>query len=213
MSDYPYTTVPGKLSALLKKMREVGVPTKADQKWLQSIGFKSSNDRTILGILKYIGFVDESGVPTSRWREYRGVNHKQVLANAVREGYSGFFDVYPDAHDRSAKDIEHVVSTRSNAGQQAVTKTVRTFQTLCAEADFSALGTTSTASSQENTPNDNSGVDEGRSDSSGTSSPDESGGSSAPSLHVDIQVHISPEATADQIDQIFASMSKHLYRH
>jgi glycine cleavage system regulatory protein len=32
-----------------------------------------------------------------------------------------------------------------------------------------------------------------------------------PALHIDIQIHISPEASADQIDQIFASMAKHLY--
>lgn len=31
-----------------------------------------------------------------------------------------------------------------------------------------------------------------------------------PSLHIDIQIHISPEATASQIDQIFESMAKHL---
>lgn len=33
-----------------------------------------------------------------------------------------------------------------------------------------------------------------------------------PSVHIDIQVHISPDAGADQIDQIFSSMAKHLYR-
>ncbi len=32
-----------------------------------------------------------------------------------------------------------------------------------------------------------------------------------PSLHIDIQVHISPESTAEQIDHIFASMAKHLF--
>ena len=32
-----------------------------------------------------------------------------------------------------------------------------------------------------------------------------------PSVHIDIQVHIDPSATADQIDQIFASMARHLY--
>jgi hypothetical protein len=30
------------------------------------------------------------------------------------------------------------------------------------------------------------------------------------SLHVDLQIHISPEASAEQIDQIFASMAKHI---
>jgi len=31
-----------------------------------------------------------------------------------------------------------------------------------------------------------------------------------PKIHIDVQIHISPESTADQIDQIFASMAKHL---
>lgn len=32
-----------------------------------------------------------------------------------------------------------------------------------------------------------------------------------PSLHIDIQIHISPDAEAEQIDGIFASMARHLY--
>jgi hypothetical protein len=32
-----------------------------------------------------------------------------------------------------------------------------------------------------------------------------------PTLHIDIQIHIAADASTDQIDQIFASMAKHLY--
>ncbi|MCB9389079.1 MAG: hypothetical protein H6512_05730 [Acidimicrobiia bacterium] len=32
-----------------------------------------------------------------------------------------------------------------------------------------------------------------------------------PSLHIDIQIHIPSDADPEQIDQIFASMAKHLY--
>ncbi|HFD32436.1 MAG TPA: hypothetical protein ENJ28_07030 [Gammaproteobacteria bacterium] len=32
----------------------------------------------------------------------------------------------------------------------------------------------------------------------------------SPELHINIQLHISPESTADQIDKIFESMAKHL---
>ncbi len=32
-----------------------------------------------------------------------------------------------------------------------------------------------------------------------------------PSIHIDIQIHISPESSPEQIDQIFISMAKHLY--
>ena len=34
---------------------------------------------------------------------------------------------------------------------------------------------------------------------------------SGPTLHIDIQIHIDSSASADQIDQIFASMARHLY--
>lgn len=33
------------------------------------------------------------------------------------------------------------------------------------------------------------------------------------SLHIDIQIHIDPDASPDQIEQIFASMAKHLYKN
>lgn len=32
-----------------------------------------------------------------------------------------------------------------------------------------------------------------------------------PSIHIDLQIHISPEVTTTQIDQIFASIKDHLY--
>ena len=49
-----------------------------------------------------------------------------------------------------------------------------------------------------------------------TSAPVEENGNTAvakrrPALHIDIQVHIDPTSSADQIDQIFASMARHLY--
>ena len=35
---------------------------------------------------------------------------------------------------------------------------------------------------------------------------------SVPELHLNIQIHISPDAPEEQIDQIFAAMAKHLGR-
>ena len=32
----------------------------------------------------------------------------------------------------------------------------------------------------------------------------------SPSIHIDVQIHISPESSAEQINQIFESMGKHL---
>jgi len=195
MAEFQYTTVPGKLNKLLSKIHEVGVPSKASIKWIKSIGFKSSNDGTLLAVLKFINFIDSSSVPTKKWRDYRGTNHAQVLASAIKEGYADLYTTYPDAHSRSVSELENVFSTSIRAGRQVIMLTTRTFQNLCKQADFSASGLPKPPDTPLTTP---------------PHVP--SGGEAQPSLHIDIQVHISPDAKSDQIEQIFSSMAKHLYK-
>ena len=201
MPEFQYTNVPGKIKPLLSKIREVGVPSKATNQWLKTIGFKSSNDGTLLKVLKFIGYIDSSGAPTAMWKDYRGKKHGQVLASAIREGYSDLYAVYPDAHSRTSSDLEHVFGTSSSAGKQVIGNTVRTFKNFCEAADFSASGTLKPPPPPSTSQ-----------DSSEQPPYVPSGGQPQPSLHIDIQVHISPDATTDQIDQIFSSMAKHLYK-
>ncbi len=202
MADFAYTTVPGKIKRLLAKIREVGVPQKVTVQWLKTVGFRSSNDASLIGVLKFIGFMDSSGVPTSKWTQYRGANYKQVLGEAIREGYAELFAVYPEANQRTQADLAHVFSTSSSGGKQVIGKTESTFRALAEQADFGP-------------------VDE-RTDLHMTSGPLHTPAVPAPStiehaplqwpsLHIDIQVHISPEASVEQIEQVFASMAKHLY--
>lgn len=202
MADFAYTTVPGKLKTLLTKIREVGVPPKVTIQWLKTVGFKSSNDASLIGILKFIGLTDSSGVPTSKWTQFRGANHRQVLGEAIREGYQDLFAVYPDANQRSQADLDHVFSTSSSGGKQVIGKTVSTFRALAEQAEFSPVDQQTDlhmASGPLHTPPVQGPA---------ASAPRAAEG---PTLHIDIQVHISPEASADQIDQVFASMAKHLY--
>lgn len=203
MADYAYTTVPGKISTLLKKIREVGIPQKASTQWLKTLGFTSSNDKSLIGVLKQIGLVDSSGVPTSVWTQYRGAAHKEVLGKAIRSGYADLFAVYSNADQRTASELEHVFSTSSTAGKQVIGKTVSTFKALCELATFSNEETESNLNlSVESTHRP---VREASSGNAPINSPN------GPSVHIDIQVHIAPESTPEQIDQIFKSMGKHLY--
>lgn len=203
MADYAYTTVPGKIPTLLKKIREVGVPQKATAQWLKTIGFTSSNDYTLVGVLKQVGLVDPSAVPTSTWAKFRGATHREVLGSAIRSGYADLFAVYPNADQRTATELEHVFSTSSTAGKQVIAKTVSTFKALCESATFAGEETES--SLNLSTESIHQPVQErptGRTPSHTTNNP---------SVHIDIQVHIAPESTPEQIDQIFKSMAKHLY--
>jgi Family of unknown function (DUF5343) len=97
MGDFAYTGVPGKLKLISGKIRTVGVPPKVTVQWLKTIGFTSSNDSTLIGVFRFIGLIDSNNVPTPKWVQFRGSNHKLVLGEAIRDGYSEIFAVYPDA--------------------------------------------------------------------------------------------------------------------
>jgi hypothetical protein len=106
VTAFAYTTVPGKIQVLLDKIREVGPPPNVTGKWLRSIGFTSSNDRTLIRVLQQIGFIDDQSRPTDRWRRFRGSGGPRVLAQAIRAGYAELYTTYPDAHERPTTDLE-----------------------------------------------------------------------------------------------------------
>jgi hypothetical protein len=204
MAEYTYTTVPGKIPVLLNKLRGVGIPQKVSIQWLKTIGFTSSNDSTLIGVLKQIGLVDASAIPTTTWTQYRGNSYKKVLGRAIREGYADLFAVYSDAQSRSTAELEHVFSTSSPAGKQVIAKTVSTFKALADSAEFESTFEPVSVDSEHTPLHRPVG-------SAAIPAVPARGGAGSPSVHIDIQIHIAPEASTDQIEQIFKSMAKHLY--
>jgi hypothetical protein len=136
MAEYAYTTTPKKIEVFLNKIQEVGVPPKATQAWLTSIGFTSTNDRALLSVMRQIEFVDSTGKPTALWEQFRGGSRK-ALAKAIEQGYQSMYAVYSDAHKRSSADLESVVkSTAPKLGKDAVSRVLSTFRALVEIADF-----------------------------------------------------------------------------
>lgn len=78
MATFLYLTNPARLKQFLKKIQHTGKPKKLTRRNLEGLGFKSKNDRPIIGALKSLGFLDSSGVPTERWKLYR--NKSKALA-------------------------------------------------------------------------------------------------------------------------------------
>lgn len=201
MSEFPYVAVPSKLASLFERLKGIGVPDRVSVSWLQSIGFTSSNDRTMLPILEYIGFVDTSKQPTDRWMEYRNErSSKKVLAIGVRSGYNALYETYYDAQHRNEDELRNFFRSRSTAGEEAIRRTVKTFQELCSIADF--------GENQEKVVEAESEFQEPvglHSEIPDTSPP------FSPDLNINIQIHISADAKDGQIEKIFSSMATHLF--
>jgi hypothetical protein len=194
MAQFTYSTVPGKIPALLAKIREVGVPsTKVTRDWLRSIGFRSSNDPSLISVLRQIGFLDNSGLPTEVWKQYRGANYKSVLGQAIPTGYAELYATYPDAHNRSGQELESFFSTHTSAGKQAVEKMVSTFKTLCQNADFGAAEAGVLAQPVAR-----------------TSVVREPQGSAGVTININVELTL-PETTDETVyDNFFKAMKKHL---
>lgn len=203
MANVPYVQANKNLRSFLQKIPSVEIPAKVTNSWLESAGFTSSNDRAIPRVLEYIDFVDSSRKPTARWTRFRNTNEsRKVLATAIVEGYSTLYQLYPDAHNRSDDDLRNFFRIHTKAGDRPVRLIVSTYRTLCSLADFGQI------------PDEDATVEDGAVTESATGKPlppQAANQSTAPSLHIDIQIHIPSDASPEQLDKIFASMAKHLY--
>jgi hypothetical protein len=200
MADFQYTNVPGKMVDFLQKIRSIGVPAKVTTQWLESLGYKSKNDRSFLPVLEFLGLVDGSHLPTQLWTDYRGKNYKIVLGKAIKQAYSELFEMYPDADKKDNDDLNHFFSTKSKAGEQVIGRITNTFKALVGCAEFNDDSIDLNESTESNSASEKISPIGTRKLAS----------SSLPNVHIDLQIHISPEASPEQIEKIFESMAKHL---
>lgn len=207
----PYTKSPGSISRFLTHIRSAGVPTKVTVKYLKTVGFTSSNDTYLVSLLKGIDFVDSGGVPTGRWKAFRGTNGKQALADAIRVGYSDLFSTYPDANLRDNEAIANYVRGHTDYAGDTVGRAVASFKALCAEADF---GPTSSGSSPESArPHRGGDVSDGNQANPVVSETvPHRGGSGSPTININIELHLQPSTDAAMYDAFFKAMKEHLFQ-
>jgi hypothetical protein len=117
MVTLPVTQNAGSIARFLKHIQSAGVPPKVNHPYLKSVGFKSSNDAALIGVLKAIDFIDPAGTPTERWKEYRDTTKAGgVLAEAIRACYGGLFQIFPDAERKDDEAISNWVRTYRRDG-------------------------------------------------------------------------------------------------
>lgn len=135
-----YTLKPNAIPAYFDAIINAQPPERFSQRFLEGLGFKSSNDRLVIGVLKDLGFLDVDGKPTERYFRYldRGQSER-VLAEGIRDAYSDLFAVRSNAQEFSVDEAKDKLRTLY-AGKKSDTTIGRiasTFAALCEIADFS----------------------------------------------------------------------------
>ncbi len=136
-SSYSSTQNTGNLVEIIEKIPEMGVPSKVTITFLEGLGYKSKNDRSIIPVLKSLNLLDSKGEPTNEWSQLRDKSKgKRILAGLIKKSYSELFNIYPNAHAQSPENLTNFFSSKTKVGVASLRNITNTFQNLCKIAEF-----------------------------------------------------------------------------
>lgn len=135
-----YTMKAGSIPAYFDAMLDAQPPERFSLKFLENLGFTSTNDRLFIGILKDLGFLNRDGQPQQRYFEFMDRSRaKDVLAEGIREAYADLFAINTKANEFTVQDAKNKLRTLY-AGKKTdlvIGHVAKTFRALCDYADFS----------------------------------------------------------------------------
>jgi len=147
-----YTLKPNSIPAYFDAILDAQPPERFSVKFIERLGFTSTNDRLFLGILKDLGFLNRDGTPQPRYFNFMDrTQSKLVLAESIREAFSDLFAINTKANDFKIEDVRNKLRTLY-AGKKSdivINNVASTFRALCDYADFSPVQATETVQSQK----------------------------------------------------------------
>jgi hypothetical protein len=186
---------------------------------IMNLGSPASATQNVVSPMRKLGLIDENGALTDRGNEWRNdATYAQACQEILDEIYppelAGF--TTPDGSPDKAmvtKWFQHQKFGDSNAKQMAATYVMITEKKVTDASDKEAKPRAkrqqaSGAAAKASKPTVNSASDEAMTTAVPPQTIQPAG---RPTIHLDFQIHIAADARPDVIEQIFASMAKHLY--
>jgi len=194
----------GSLAKMLESIKTAGVPERVTVEFLKTLGFKSSNDRPIISILKGIGFLDVNGKPTEQYKAYRSHDGARTLASAVRNAYADIFLANTKAQSLPLDKLKGIIASKTSKGEASVERIARTFQVLAKAADWSAPTVTSQGSAEPGQKEQGVPIDTPPSDDSSMLR------GKTPSFHYNLEIHLPTTTDITVYNAIFKSLKDNL---
>lgn len=217
-----FPTIPAKQWWGLRNKFRLSIPPNVTQGYI-AVALSMSEDSAkanVLPALRAMKIIDQDGKPLERAKRWRDDEQYSSVCEEIRQEIypSELIHVLPPpSPNREA--VERWFANRSGAGKSAVGKMASLYLLLC-EADPKAGQEITPAQAKPNKPKPIITPKAQKSTGESVPTPVErtpaptqktvSISKPVPSLHIDIQIHIASDSSNAQIDQIFASMAKHL---
>ena len=202
-----YLTSIKNLDSIINSVINAKAPDKFTTRFLEDLGFKSSNDRLIIGVFKALGLIDDNGQPLQRYYEFLDQTQtKKILAIGIQEAYEDLFNLRKDAQTLSNDEIKNKLKTltQGQKSEKVISLMAATFRALCDLADWTDIP----IEKPDFTVGDTSAMIPIQQEVDQTAVM--SGGSTKMNLHYNIQIHLPETTNAAVYDVIFQSLKKHL---
>jgi len=219
-----YPRIPAKNWWDLRRKFVQSPPQQVTADYLQSVlNVEVGAAKNLLSPLKVIGLIDENGKTTDLANDWRSDDHyPDACKTLVDEIYpSELRDALPGPKPNRDKVVKWFM--RNVGTGEAAAKQMAGFYLLLCEADPAIQdqklesGRSAAPKSKATKPKQDRAIQSNQVSKRAAaphSQPDVTSGPDVahlPSVHIDIQIHIAADASAEQIDQVFASMANHLY--
>lgn len=198
------------LEPIIDAIVNAQAPDKFTQKFLEQLGFKSTNDRLYIRLFKDLGLLDGSGSPTDRYYALIDKTRtKAVLAECIKDGYDDLFQINKNAQNMSKTEVKNKLKTifQGSKKENVFNLMAKTFVDLCKLADFN--------SSQLSKSEPEDYTQEEDDDEHDTNSQRERIGEIinkqiTTEMHYNIQIHLPETKDIAVYDAIFKSLKEHL---
>lgn len=209
-----YTLKPGSIPAYFEAMLAAEAPERFTTRFLESLEFKSTNDRLFINVLKDLGFLDTDGAPKDRYYQFLDRSQSAaIVAEGVREAFSDLFAVNKNAETLTNGEVRNKLRTLYKGAKKdnLINRIASTFTALCEYGDFSK--STNAAQKTIATPSKPIGTDTSKPSGDAIVQVSENAEEKKVSLGT-LQYHINivlPESRdAAVYDAIFKSLRDHL---
>jgi hypothetical protein len=164
---------------------------------------------TIITPFKKMGLSDEAGKPTGLANDWRDDGKypdvcKKILESIYPVEVRDFFHSHPISHEKLISWFMNYCQCGNNAAAKYAQLYV-----LLLDADPKKKNKSPEKKGDVQSRVKKSTL-QGKKVNSEIRSPDKGHAAHIPAIHINFQIHISPDSSADQIDKIFESMAKHL---
>lgn len=135
-----YLTSVKNVEAFFETIKSAKAPERFTTRFLANLGFKNTNDRLLISMMKALGFLDENGAPTQRYFNYLDDSQSTaVITEGIEEAYEDLFRLNTRADQMSKQELVGKLKslTEGKKSERVIEAMATTFQALTKLGDFS----------------------------------------------------------------------------